>query len=137
MKFNVDTPLQPSGPGAGSSVRYDMDPAGIHATLVDVAADGESLLQAAKDTRSSGDRVADKFGSAEVAATGFSSFWGDRDDVGERVASLLFRKADAVSTAAHAFTEADGEMTTAASAALSRLPATSPLPHSGGLRPEE
>lgn len=99
-----------------------MDPSGIHATLVDVAADGQSLAEAAKATRACGDTVAGSFGTATVAASGFKSFWSGRDDVGERVASLLFRKADAVSTAASAFTEADAGMASAASAALAKLP---------------
>ncbi|MCC9204172.1 hypothetical protein [Arthrobacter sp. zg-Y769] len=108
-----------------------MDPAGIHATLVDVAADGESLNQAAKDTRASGEKISGAFGTAEVAAAAFNRFWAARDDVGERVASLVFRKAEAVSTAAHAFSQADSDM---ASTALSKLPATYASPSGGGIR---
>ncbi len=104
----------------GGPVRYSVDPAGIQLTLIDVAADGESLRQAAASTRGSGDKVLAAFGTAVVASEAFSRFWGVRDDVGERIASLVFRKAGAVSDAAHAFVAADGEM---ASAALARMPA--------------
>lgn len=108
-----------------------MDPAGIHATLVNVASDGESLLHAARDTRQFGDTASGSFGTADIVASAFGSFWAGRDDVGERVASLLFRKADAVSTAAHAFVTADDEM---ASTALDKLPATYMPPQANGFR---
>lgn len=113
----------PSGPESGAGLRYEMDPAGIHATLVDVAADGQSLAQAAKDTHRLGDALTGNFGPAEEVAAAFAGFWSGRGDVGERIASVLFRKADAVSTAAQAFAEADTGMAAAASEALSRLPA--------------
>lgn len=123
MKLQFDPPLQPSTAGSGGGGSYSMDPSGIHATLVDIAADGQSLTQAAKAARTCGDKAAGYFGTATVVADAFNRFWSDRDDVGERVASLLFRKADAVSTAASAFSEADGTMAAAASAALAKLPA--------------
>lgn len=130
MKFQQEA-LSPSI-GSGSST-FDVQPSGIHATLIDVAADGQSLAAAAKDTRVGGDRVAGLFGSADVVAAAFSTFWSGRDDVGERVASLVFRKADAVSTASQAFTEADATMDSEAAAALSQLSAAyrPPSPVSG------
>jgi hypothetical protein len=101
-------------------VRYSVDPAGIQLTLIDVGADGESLRQTAATTRELGDKVAATFGTAAVVSEAFSRFWGVRDDVGERIASLVFRKAGAVSDAAHAFMDADSEM---AVTALARMPA--------------
>lgn len=101
-------------------MRYSIDPAGVQLTLIDVAADGESLRQAAVTTRDLGERVSGSFGTAGLVSEAFSRFWGARDDVGERVAALVFRKAGAVSDAAHAFMDADGEM---AAAALARMPA--------------
>jgi uncharacterized protein YukE len=121
MKRLIDPPQQPSLPGG--DVQYSMDPSGIHATLIDVAADGQSLTQAGKDARASGEKVADGFGTATVVAAAFRSFWSARDDVAERLASVLFRKADAVSTAAAAFADADDGMSSTASAALAKLPA--------------
>lgn len=131
MKLQFGPPLQPSAPGPGGDVHYSMDPSGIHATLVDVAADGQSLTQAGKAARDSGETVAEGFGTATVVASAFRSFWSARDDVAERVASVLFRKADAVSTAAAAFAEADNGMSSAASAALAKLPANY-APHRRG-----
>ena len=130
MKFQTDALLPHRAPDSGG-VRYSMDPAGIHATLVDVAADGESLLHAATDTRGCGEKVLELFGTADIASAAFARFWTSRDDVGERVASLLFRKADAVSTAAQAFINADSDM---ASNALIKLPAAYSPPRAGGVR---
>ena len=123
MKQQVDSPMRVPTPGPGGSSTYSVKPSGIHATLVDVAADGQSLAQAAKAARNCGDLAAGSFGTATTVAAAFKGFWSGRDDVGERIASLLFRKADAVSAAASAFVEADNEMTSTASAALAKLPA--------------
>lgn len=130
MKFQMEAPSSESGPGG--SARYDMHPEGLHATLVDVAADGQSLAQAAEHTKNSGENVSASFGTADVVAAAFNGFWAARDDVGERVSSLLFRKADAVATAASAFVEADSDMASAASEALTQLPATYAPPRAGG-----
>ncbi|WAP52350.1 hypothetical protein OL239_03450 [Arthrobacter sp. ATA002] len=108
-----------------------MDLPEIHAALVDIAADGESLTRAAQAARACGETVAGSFGTATVVAAAFSSFWSGRDDVGERVGSLLFRKAGAVSTAASAFAAADSDMSATASAALVALP-TDYAPHRRG-----
>lgn len=123
MKLQGDLPARPGASESAGTTGYSVQPSGIHATLVDVAADGQSLTQAAKDARTCGETVAGSFGTAAAVAAAFQTFWSGRDDVGERVASLLFRKADAVAAAAAAFVEADSDMAAAASSALARLPA--------------
>ncbi|MGP5731379.1 hypothetical protein [Arthrobacter rhombi] len=101
---------------------YKIDPAQLHAILLDVAADGESLRSAAKDTKSSGDDASGNFGNATTVSAAFGRFWSPRDDIGQRVASLVFRKTTSVSDAALALIDADGEMSTEASTALDRVP---------------
>ncbi|MFB9797498.1 DUF6507 family protein [Arthrobacter citreus] len=134
MQQQVDSHGQPNAPEATGAAGYSVNPSGIHATLVDVAADGQSLAQAAKAARDCGDAAAGSFGTATAVAAAFKGFWSGREDVGERIASLLFRKADAVSAAASAFVEADHEMTATASAALAKLPAGYAPHHRGGFR---
>lgn len=95
----------------------------IHGTLLDVAADGKAMLQAADDAGSSAAEITGTCGSATEVASAFSAFWSARDETAQRVSSLLFRKAAAVAEAAQAFITADGEMNAAAAAALSSLPA--------------
>ncbi|MGP5226339.1 hypothetical protein [Arthrobacter rhombi] len=54
---------------------YKIDPAQLHAILVDVAADGESLRLAAKDTKTSGDEASGDFGTATTVSAAFARFW--------------------------------------------------------------
>lgn len=104
---------------------YEITPGIIHAVLVDVAADGESLRGSAEMATTAGDNVSGQFGTAADVSSAFSAFWASRNDVGTRIAALVLRKAGCVATAAEAFIDADGEMTDAASTALSNLPAVS------------
>ncbi|WP_372698761.1 hypothetical protein [Arthrobacter sp. JSM 101049] len=103
---------------------YEIDKGQLHAVLIDVAADGQSLQLAAQDARTAGDDAARRFGSAGTVSAAFSRFWAPRDDVGLRAASLVFRKAESLSQAAVALIEADGRMTDSATAALRRIPAS-------------
>lgn len=108
---------------SGKAIAYKIDAGALHAILIDVAADGESLRLAAKDTQTDGDTTQDSFGTATTVKAAFDRFWGPRDDVGQRAASLVYRKATAVSDAAAELIEADGAMSDAASTALGRVPA--------------
>lgn len=103
---------------------YAIDTGQLHAILIDVAADGQSLQLAAQDTRTAGDDAAGFFGSADTVSAAFTRFWAPRDDVGLRAASLVFRKAESLSQAAVALIDADGTMTDSAAAALRRIPAS-------------
>lgn len=103
----------------------------VHAILVDVAADGQSLQLAARDTTTAGDDAAAAFGTATTVAAAFNRFWGPRDDVGQRAASLVFRKTDAVSDALTVLIAADGDMSAGANSALERVPASYRPPASG------
>ncbi|HXD28282.1 MAG TPA: hypothetical protein VN621_05950 [Arthrobacter sp.] len=101
---------------------YAIDKGQLHAVLIDVAADGQSLQLAAQDTRTAGDDAAGSFGSAGTVSAAFTRFWAPRDDVGLRAASLVFRKAESLAQAAAALIEADGRMNDSAAAALRRIP---------------
>lgn len=102
---------------------HEILPDQIHGTLLDVAADGNAMRQAANDTGTSAAEIAGACGSATDVGTAFNEFWSPRDETAQRVSSLLFRKATAVAEAAQAFITADGEMNATATAALSSLPA--------------
>ncbi|MGP5607189.1 hypothetical protein [Arthrobacter rhombi] len=101
---------------------YKIDPGQLHAILVDVAADGESLRLVAQDTKTSGDEASGDFGTATTVSAAFARFWTPRDDIGQRAASLVFRKTTSVSDAALALIDADGKMSGEASSALDRVP---------------
>jgi len=119
------------------NMQYEIQPGVIHAAIVDIAADGQALLDAGRDAETSADQLAGSFGSAEAVAGAFSRFWDPRRDVARNVASLIFRKASALADATAAFVEADGQMTAAAESALAKLPtAYSPAspPRTGRLR---
>lgn len=94
----------------------------MQAILTDVAADGESLRSAAKDTKSSGDDASGSFGTASTVSAAFERFWSPRDDIGQRAASLVLRKTTSVSDAALALIKADGKMSSEASTALDHVP---------------
>ena len=119
-------------------MQYEIQPAAIHAVVVDVAADGQALQQAGTAAAETAGGLAAGFGSAAVVAGAFSSFWTPRQDVAQRISSLVFRKATALTEAAQAYIDADVEMTAAAQSALSTLPtayaAPSPPPRTGRLR---
>ncbi|MGO2533512.1 hypothetical protein [Arthrobacter rhombi] len=106
----------------GKAIAYKINPGALHAIFVDVAADGESLRSAAKDTKTAGDSAQDNFGTATTVKSAFDRFWGSRDDIGQRAASLVFRKATAVADTAAALMESDGKMSDAATTAMSHLP---------------
>lgn len=106
----------------GKAMAYKIDSTQLHAILVDVAADGESPSLSAKDTKTTGDDVHANLGTAGSVGKSFESFWADRDDIGQRAASLVFRKTTSVSDAAAAVIDADGEISAGASTALGRVP---------------
>lgn len=101
---------------------YKIEPGALHAILIDIAADGESLRSSSKDTKTNGDSVQDNFGTATTVKAAFDSFWAPRDDIGQRAASLLFRKATAVADAAAVLIEGDGKMSDEATTAMGRIP---------------
>lgn len=101
---------------------YAIDPGQLHAILVDVAADGQSLHLSATDTRTAGEDVQGNLGTAGVVSAAFGRFWGVRDDVGLRAAALVFRKAEYLSQTVVALIDADGRMTVDAKAAAGRIP---------------
>ncbi|WP_312179043.1 DUF6507 family protein [Arthrobacter sp.] len=118
-------------------MQYEIQPAAIHAVVVDVAADGQALHQAGAAAADTAGELAGSFGSADAVAGAFSSFWAPRQDVAQRISSLVFRKATALTEAAQAFVDADGEMSAAAKSALSTLPTaylSAPPPQTGRLR---
>lgn len=118
-------------------MQYQIQPGVIHAAIVDVAADGQALLDAGKDAGSSAEQLAGSFGSAEVVAGAFSQFWDPRRDVADIIASLVFRKTSALADATAAYVEADGHMGAAAESALAKLPTAyspTPPPQTGRLK---
>lgn len=102
---------------------YEINPSMVHATLVDVAADGESLRTSADRAQTAGDTTGESFGTATEVTSAFATFWGSRSDVGVKVATLLLHKSACVATAAEAFINADGDMTDTASTALDQMTA--------------
>ena len=118
-------------------MQYEIQPAVIHAVVVDVAADGQALQQAGTAATETAGDLTGGFGSADVVAGAFSSFWAPRQDVAQRISSLVFRKTTALTEAAQALVDADGEMSAAAQSALSTLPtayAPAAPPRTGRLR---
>lgn len=117
---------------------YKIDKGQLHAVLVDVAADGQSLQLSANDTKTAGDDAAEKFGTATTVSAAFTRFWTPRDDLGQRAASLVFRKSESLSETAVVLISADGAMTNDASAAARRIPTSyaPPAAHHPGPQPE-
>lgn len=118
-------------------MQYEIQPDVIHAAIVDVAADGQALLDAGTDAGNSAEQLAGSFGSAETVAGAFSRFWEPRRNVASIVASLVFRKGSALAEASAAFVDADGQMSGAAESALAKLPTAyspAPPPRTGRLR---
>lgn len=111
---------------------YKIERGQVHAILVNVAADGQSLQHAATDATTAGADAVGLFGTATTAATAFNRFWVPRDDIGQRAASLVFRKANAVADAMAVLIAADGKMSDAAGSALDRVPASFLPPSSAG-----
>lgn len=101
-------------------MHYDIDPAAVQAVLMAVAVEGTALNESANAARQAGDDAAAGFGMARDVAEAFTNFWKLRDDVAQRVSSLVFRKADSVAEAAQAFVAANREMTDSAHQALTR-----------------
>ncbi|MBD8044235.1 hypothetical protein H9638_10500 [Arthrobacter sp. Sa2BUA2] len=118
-------------------MQYEIQPAAIHAVVIDVAADGQALHQAGNAAADTAADLAGSFGSADVVAGAFASFWTPRQDVAQRISSLVFRKTTALTDVAQALIDADGEMSAAAQSALSTLPtayAPAAPPRTGRLR---
>ncbi|MER2135086.1 MAG: DUF6507 family protein [Arthrobacter sp.] len=111
-------------------MQYEIQPGVIHTAIVDIAADGQALLDAGRDAGNSADQLAGSFGSAATVAGAFSTFWDPRRDVAQKVASLVFRKTSALADATAAFVGADGQMSAAAESALAKLPTTCSSPAS-------
>lgn len=119
------------------NMQYEIQPSVIHAAIVDIAADGQALFDAGADAGNSAELLLGSFGSAEMVAGAFSRFWDPRRDVAASIASLVFRKASALTDATAAFVEADGLMSGAAESALAKLPtayAPASEPRTGRLR---
>lgn len=115
---------------------YAIDPGQLHAILVDVAADGQSLHLAATDTRSAGEDVQGSLGTAGVVSAAFGRFWSPRDDVGLRAAALVFRKAEYLSQTAVELIDTDGRMTDDAKTAAARIPTGYESPVAGRPGPQ-
>ena len=102
-------------------MNYDIDTAAVQAVLMAVAVEGTALNESANAARQAGDDAAAGFGTAQEVAEAFTYFWRTREDVAQRVSSLVFRKADSVAEAAQAFVAANQEMTDSAHQALARI----------------
>lgn len=100
---------------------HDIQPDGIHSTLVRVAGDGQVLDTAALAARSAGDDLAGAFGTASTASTAFAGFWESRSDTGQLISDLLLHQASCVANAADAFIESDGVMTSDGRSAMGSL----------------
>lgn len=97
---------------------HQIKPELVHAALVDVAGDGQTLDDAAVKARSAGDAVKDAWGTAADAKSAYSGFWSARDDVGTRISEALLHQASCVAEAADAFIRSDGVMSADARGAL-------------------
>lgn len=106
---------------------WDIRPDALHVVLTDVAADGQSMAKASDDAASFGEETAASFGTASDVAEAFAAFWTPRQDVGQRIASLVFHKASVVAEAAQLFEQADGDMSETAVTAVESLDATGSL----------
>lgn len=100
---------------------HDIQPDGIHSTLVRVAGDGQILDTAALAARTAGDDLTGAFGTASTASAAFSGFWESRSDTGERISNLLLHQASCVAEAADAFIESDGTMSSDGRSALDSM----------------
>ncbi|WP_159552542.1 hypothetical protein [Citricoccus sp. K5] len=100
---------------------HDIQPQGIHSTLVRVAGDGQILDTAAVAARTAGDDLSGAFGTATTAQTAFSGFWTERSGTGERISNLILHQASCVAGAADAFIESDGIMNSDGRAAMGSL----------------
>lgn len=89
---------------------YDIDVPSLQAILMAVATEGTSLHDAVNAAKTGGDDTAGQFGTATEVAEAFTSFWTPRADVGQRISSLVFRKAETVAVATQAFLAGDDEM---------------------------
>ena len=102
-------------------VAHDIQPEGIHSTLVRVAGDGQVLDTAARAARTAGEDLSGAFGTASTASAAFAAFWSERADTGERIANLLLHQASCVADAADAFIESDVTMRDQADAAVGSM----------------
>lgn len=122
---NHDGELSPSSfPVIGATLRtvaHDIQPEGIHSTLVRVAGDGQILDTAAVAARTAGDEISGAFGTTSTAQTAFSVFWSQRSGTGERISNLILHQASCVADAADAFIESDGIMSSDGRSALGSL----------------
>lgn len=111
-------------------MNYTIDVPAVQAVLMAIAAEGTALNAAAGAAKAAGDEAAAGFGTAAEVAEAFAGFWNQRDDVAQRVSSLVYRKADSVSDAVQAFVAADWEMTQSAERALTAISTsyTAPVP---------
>ncbi|GAA1678844.1 hypothetical protein GCM10010977_18940 [Citricoccus zhacaiensis] len=100
---------------------HDIQPEGIHSTLVRVAGDGQILDTAAVTARSAGDDLSGAFGTASTAQTAFSVFWTECSGTGERLSNLILHQASCVADAAEAFIESDGTMSSDGRSAMGSL----------------
>lgn len=118
-------------------MNYDIDVSAVQAVLMAVAVEGTALNESANAAKQAGDDAAAKFGMAGEVAEAFADFWKTRDDVAQRISSLVFRKADSVAEATQAFVAADGEMTDSADRAIAAVSTayTSPVPRHRPMTP--
>lgn len=107
-------------------MKYTMDLPIIHQILMDVAGAGEALGASVKETNDAAVHIAGSFGDIDKVRSAFDAFRAARSDVGDRISSVLFRKASGIATAAEAFKAGDSTMETSAGDAMTMLGNTSP-----------
>lgn len=100
---------------------YDIDVPSLQAILMAVAVEGTALHDTANDAADGGDDVGGRFGTATEVSEAFAAFWTPRRDVGQRISSLVFRKAETVAAATQAFLAADDEMQYNARSIMTRV----------------
>lgn len=100
---------------------HEIQPEHVHAVLVNVAGDGQTLDDSAVKAHTAGDTLQDAWGSAAEAKSAYGTFWSSRDDVGIRISDTLLHQASCVAEAADAFIASDGAMSDKAREAMSEI----------------
>lgn len=102
-------------------MKYSVDVPAVQSVLGRVTAEAAALNEAGNAAKTAGDAAAALLGTAAEVSEAFAGFWKHRDEVGQQVSCLVFRRADRVADAARAFAAADEQMTDTAGRALAAI----------------
>ncbi|GLB69323.1 DUF6507 family protein [Arthrobacter mangrovi] len=112
---------------------YSVSVEGVRGVLLEVAAQGQFLVDEGRQLAATAESVRGSFGTAEDVAAAFAGFWSQRDQVADQLSGTMYASAAAVGEAAAAFAAGDEEMAATAGNALHTATAATPGPVQAGL----